>query len=158
MYWKRNDNGLEHFKKDGDTMIGEFITNYSEIGYAGIVIITMIWLVRYLVKQTTEDKLYYRELITNDMKDLHNDSLKNADLNKESIVMLKTIKENHKEHNNYTRKLGEKTLKAFDILCDRMNGGSPASLKLKKELELYKQRGIVDRREIDKKVEVERRK
>ena len=139
-------------------MIGEFITNYSEIGYAGIVIITMIWLVRYLVKQTTDDKLYYRELITNDMKSLHADSVKNADLNNQTIVLQKDLAKEMKEHNNYTKNLGDKTLKAFDILCDRMNGGSPASLKLKKELEWYKKRGIVDRREVNKKVKEDRRK
>lgn len=139
-------------------MIGEFITNYSEIGYAGIVIITMVWLVRYLIKQTTDDKIYYRELITNDMKSLHADSVKNADLNNQTIILQKDLAKEMEEHNGYTKKLGEKTLKAFDILCDRMNGGSPASMAIKKELEWHKTRGIVDRRETDKKVEVDRRK
>ena len=139
-------------------MIGEFITNYSEIGYAGIVIITMVWLVRYLIKQTTDDKIYYRELITNDMKSLHADSVKNADLNNQTIILQKDLAKGMGEHNNYTKNLGNKTLKAFDILCDRMNGGSPASMAIKKELEWYKTRGIVDRRETEEKVKVERRK
>jgi hypothetical protein len=136
-------------------MITEFIKNYAEIGYAGIVIITMIWLVRYLVKQTTEDKIYYRELITNDMKDLHNDSLKNAELNKQTIVLQNGLAKDLREHNGHSKKAWDKAISSLGIICERLNGGDP---KMKKELEWYKKRGIVDRRSADEKVSVERRK
>ena len=139
-------------------MFGEFISNYSEIGYAGIVIITMIWLVRYLVKQTTDDKLYYRELITNDMRSLHEDSLKNADLNNQSIVLIKNMNKNLEEHNGYSKKAWGKTINSLGIIANKLNGGSSTSMAIKKELETYKQRGIIDRREIDRKVKVDRRK
>ena len=138
-------------------MIKALIENYSEIGYAGIVIITMIWLVRYLVKQTTDDKIYYRKLITNDMKDLHEDSLKNANLNNQSIILIKDMNKNLEKHNDNSKKAWDKSIDALGIICDRLNGGTPAMAKMKKELEYYKTRGIVDRREIDKKVRVERR-
>lgn len=139
-------------------MISEFIENYSEIGYAGIVIITMIWLVRYLVKQTTEDKLYYRKLITNDMKSLHDDSLENSKLNNQSIILIKNMNKNLEKHNGNSKKAWEKAINSLGIIADRLNGGSPEMGKIKKELEFYKTRGIVDRREINKVVKVDRRK
>ena len=139
-------------------MIKALIENYSEIGYAGIVIITMIWLVRYLVKQTTDDKIYYRKLITNDMKDLHNDSLKNAELNNQSIILIKDMNKNLEKHNGHSQKAWEKTINSLGIIADKFNGDSPASVAIKKELEWYKSRGIVDRRVKNKKVGIERRK
>jgi len=45
-------------------------------------------------KDQKEERDYYRNLITNDMEALHKDSVKNADLNNQSIVLLKDIGEN----------------------------------------------------------------
>jgi len=42
-------------------------------------------------KEQKEERDYYRNLITNDMETLHKDSLKNADLNNQSIRLLKDI-------------------------------------------------------------------
>ena len=65
---------------------------------------------------------------------------------------------NLEKHNSHSEKFSEKVLGAFNILCDRMNGGSPGSVALKKELKEYKEKGfIINRRKKDKKVEMERR-
>lgn len=138
--------------------IGKAIADYGVPIITGIFLVLFCRLVMYFVAQQTEDRTYYRHLVTNDMKDLHHDSVENAKLNNQTIILQKDMAKEMEKHNGYTRKLGEKTLEALDIVCDRMNGGSPASLAIKKELEWYKTRGIVDRRETDKKVKLDRRK
>lgn len=156
-------------------MIKALIENYGEVGYAGIIIIAMIWYFYYQTKSQTkrddkhdaiqkEERLFYRTLVTNDMKSLHDDSLKNADLNnqtiilqKDSIILQKELTKDLKSHNENSKEAWGKTIESLGIIADRLNGGSPASMKIKKELELYKQRGIIDRRKVNKKVEVERR-
>ena len=109
-------------------------------------------------EEQKKDREYFRNLLTNEVKDLHKDSLKNADLNNKSIILLKDMNQNLEKHNGSSQKAWEKTVKILGIISDGMNGGSSASLAINKELELYKERGIVDRREVDEKVKVERRK
>ena len=83
-------------------MIKALIENYKELTVVGVFAIMMAW---YLWHQTRmqskrEDKhdeiqekerLFYRNLVTNDMKELHKDNVKNADLNNQSIILLKDI-------------------------------------------------------------------
>lgn len=80
------------------------------IGEVGIPIITAIMLILvvglvwYLIKRQTkredkhdviqkEERVFYRNLITNDMKELHKDDAKNFELNNKSIVLLKGVGE-----------------------------------------------------------------
>ena len=87
-----------------------------EIGALTILISVMVWYLKYQTKRQAnredkqdeerakrqekrdkdqkEERDYYRNLITNDMEALHKDSAKNADLNNQSIVLLKGIGEN----------------------------------------------------------------
>lgn len=119
-------------------MIGELISNYGEIGFAGIIIILMVWLVRYLVKQSTDDKLYYRKLISNDMKGLHSDSVKNAELNSQSLILQKDMAKQLEKHNGHSKKAWDKTIDSLTIICDKLNGENSAMIKVKKELGKHK--------------------
>jgi len=91
--------------KGDDVMIKALIENYKELTVVGVFAIMMAW---YLWHQTRmqskredkhdviqkEERIFYRNLVTNDLKSLHNDNVKNADLNNQSIVLLKDINEN----------------------------------------------------------------
>ena len=83
-------------------MIKALIENYKELTVVGVFAIMMAW---YLWHQTRmqskredkhdaiqkEERIFYRNLVTNDMKELHKDNVKNADLNNQSIILLKDI-------------------------------------------------------------------
>lgn len=82
-----------------------------EIGALGILVSSMVWYLKYTTKhqaerekvhdeerikredkrdeERKEEMLFIRNLVTNDMKELHQDSLKNADLNKQNLVLQK---------------------------------------------------------------------
>jgi len=86
-------------------MIQTFIENYKELGIVGIFAIMMAWYLYYQTRWQSrredkhdkiqeEERLFYRTLVNNDLKSLHNDSVKNADLNNQSIVLLKGIGDN----------------------------------------------------------------
>jgi len=146
-------------------MIKTLFENYGEIGYAGAIIIAMIWYFYYQTKCQSkredkhdsiqkEERLFYRTLVTNDMKELHQDNVKNADLNNQSISLIKDINKNLEEHNGHSQKAWDKTISSLDIIADRLNGGSPASKAIKKELEMYRNS---DRRKKDVSVKLERR-
>ena len=84
-----------------------------EIGALTILVSSMVWYLKYQTKRQAnredvqdverikreskrdeerkEEMLFIRKLVTNDMKDLHKDSLKNAELNKQSIVNQRKI-------------------------------------------------------------------
>ena len=90
-------------------MIGELIGNYGDVTALTILVGVMVWYLKYQTKRQAarEDKhdeeriekenkrdkerkeeiLFIRNLVTNDMKELHKDSVKNADLNKQSLVL-----------------------------------------------------------------------
>lgn len=94
-------------------MIGELINNYGDVGALAILVGAMAWYLKYQTKRQAvrEDKhdeeriekekkrdeerkeeiLFIRKLVTNDVKELHQDSLKNAELNKQSLVLQKDI-------------------------------------------------------------------
>ena len=84
-----------------------------EIGALSILVSSMIWYLKYQTKRQAvredkldieranreekrdkerkEEMLFIRTLVTNDMKELHKDSLKNADLNNQSLILQKDI-------------------------------------------------------------------
>jgi len=94
-------------------MIGELIKNNADVGALTILVGLMVWYLKYQTKRqaTREDKLdeerikkenkrdeerkeeilFIRKLVTNDIKELHQDSVKNAELNKQSVVLLKDV-------------------------------------------------------------------
>jgi len=86
-------------------MIKALIENYKELTVVGVFAIMMAW---YLWHQTRmqskredkhdaiqkEERIFYRNLVTNDLKSLHNDATKNTDLNNQSVTLLKDIGEN----------------------------------------------------------------
>jgi len=91
----------------------------------------MVWYLKYQTKRQAEredkhdaiqaeERIFYRKLVTNDLKELHQDSIKNAELNRKSITLQKSI--------------AKKTVGALDIICDRLNGGNSKMVTAKKEL------------------------
>ena len=102
--------------------MAELINNYGDIGALTILVGLMVWYLKYQTKQQTkretkhdkiqeEERLFYRKVITNDLKGLHDDSVKNADLNNKSIAMLKDISNNQ-----------SKLCKLIESLNRRING------------------------------------
>lgn len=79
----------------GPIEIGKAIDTYGIAIVVAIILPLLVRLVWYLVKnmvsQQKEERTYYRNLVTNDMKEIHKDSLKNARLNKQSIVNQRKI-------------------------------------------------------------------
>ena len=77
----------------------------SEVGtpiITAIMLILVVGLIWYLIKRQTkredkndkiqeQERLFYRTLVNNDLKSLHQDNLKNSDLNNQSIIILKNI-------------------------------------------------------------------
>ena len=84
------------------------------------LISVMVWYLKYQTKRQAkredkhdeiqrEERLFYRGLVKNDLKELHLDSIKNADLNKKSIGLQKSI--------------AGKTITALNVICNKLNGG-----------------------------------
>ena len=112
-------------------MVDTLTKGYAEIGWAGMVMIAMLWYFYYQTKCQTkredkhdaiqaEERLFYRDLVKSDLKELHQDSLKNASLNKKSIVLQKSI--------------ANQTIGALNIICDRLNGENSEISKAKNKL------------------------
>jgi len=97
-------------------MIAEFISNYGDVSALAILVGLMVWYLKFQTKhqaerenkqdeerikredkrdeERKEEMLFYRNALTNDMKELHKDNAKNVDLNNKSIVLLKDIGDN----------------------------------------------------------------
>ena len=87
----------------GEIQIIEAMSKYGvELVICAILLGLSIWLIRHYVNQQTEDrKVFVKQqeedrkiimgLFQNELKDLHNDSLLNAKLNRKSITMLGTL-------------------------------------------------------------------
>lgn len=84
------------------------------------LISVMVWYLKYQTKRQAEredkhdeiqreERLFYRGLVKNDLKELHQDSVKNANLNKKSISLQKSI--------------AGKTISALNVICDKLNSG-----------------------------------
>lgn len=106
----------------------------------------MIWYLKYQTKQQSkredkhdtiqaEERKFYRTLVTNDMKELHQDSLKNTELNVQGIALQKEMVNGFKEHNGHSKEFSKKMVRTLDLIC-----------------------GKIDRRRLNKKVKVDRRK
>jgi len=139
-------------------MIKALFENYSEVGWAGIVMIAMVWYFYYQTKCQTkrdekhdaiqkEEREFSRGIVKDELKDLANASLKNADLQNRSFTILK-------DHNQYTETFSVKVVESLAIIADRLNGGTAGTKAIAKLKEIE----IKDRRKKVKKVEEERRK
>jgi len=137
-------------------MIKALFENYSEVGWAGIVMIAMVWYFYYQTKCQSkrdekhdaiqkEEREFSRGIVKDELKDLANASLKNAELQNRSFTILK-------DHNQYTETFSVKVVESLAIIADRLNGGTAGTKAIAKLKE------IKDRRKKVKKVEEERRK
>ena len=68
-----------------------------------------------------EERLFYRNLVTNDMKGLHQDSVKNAELNVQGLTLQKDILKDFREHNGHTREFSEKVIKSLNNVCEKLS-------------------------------------
>lgn len=88
----------------GDNAVNEtmvkVMSDYGAIGIAIVLVGLCVWLIKYFVKQQTKDREGIMGLLQNELKSLHEDSLMNADLNRESISMLGTLTEYLNRHFN----------------------------------------------------------
>jgi len=117
--------------KRGDNDMGEIqiIEAMDKQGVALVVCAVFlglaIWLIKHYVNQQTEDrKVFVKQqeedrgiimgLFQNELKDLHNDSLLNAKLNRRSVTMLKTLT------NQFTG-LAEYLNRHFNGCADKVN-------------------------------------
>ena len=106
----------------------------------------MVWYLKYQTRQQAkredkhdviqrEERIFYRNLVTNDLKGLHHDSLKNTELNVQGIALQKEMIKDFKDHNGHSKEFSKKIVETLNILCNQ-----------------------IDRRKIKKKVKVDRRK
>ncbi len=83
-------------------MMGELVNNYGDVGALTVLVGLMVWYLKYQTKRQAkredkhdkiqeEERLFYRTLVTNDIKELHKDNVKNADLNNKGIVLIKDV-------------------------------------------------------------------
>jgi len=119
----------------------------AEVGIpiiTAVMLILVVGLVWYLIKRQTkredkhdviqkEERIFYRNLVTNDMKELHQDSLKNAELNVQGITLQKEMIKDFKEHNGHSKEFSKKMVETLDLICNK-----------------------IDRRRLNKKVKVNR--
>ena len=73
-------------------------------------------------KIQAEDRLFNRNLVTTYLKELHQDSVKNSELNRKSITLQRSI--------------AKKTIGALDIICDRLNGDNSKMVTAKRKLKV----------------------
>ena len=96
-----------------NTLIGIIAT--AMIAIIGV----LIWYLKYQTKRSAkredkhdaeqkEERLYNRGIIKGELKTLHQDSIKTAELSRKSIALQKSI--------------GNKTITALNDLCNKING------------------------------------
>jgi len=137
-------------------VIKALIENYKELTVVGVFAIMFVW---YLMHQTkrqakredkqdeerakredkhdtiqSEERLFYRNLVTNDLKNLHEDGIKNSELNAQSIVLQKDLMKELKDCNEHNSNFQEKTIESLNLICDRLNGGNITMKIAKKKL------------------------
>lgn len=128
-------------------MIKALIENYETLTIVGVFGIVMAWYLWHQTKYQTkreekhdeqqakreekhdkqqdEDRGFHRNLITNVLKDIHNNSLENSKLNSQSLILQKNIIDQLDEHNGHSRKAWDKTNKSLSAICDKLNGVDP---------------------------------
>ena len=108
----------------------------AEVGIpiiTAIMLILIVGLVWYLIKRQTkredkhdsiqkEERVFYRNLVTNDMKELHKDNVKNSELNIQNITLQKDMAKQLEKHNGHSKKAWEKTIESLGVICDKLNG------------------------------------
>ena len=106
-------------------MISELIANYGELTMQGVLCITVVWLVWYLVRCVMG-------MFKNELKQLHQDGVNNSELNKEIVVLIKEgRKESRAEH------LGLTTV--IKNIGNFYNGKNPAIMELQKDVAKLKE-------------------
>ena len=132
-------------------MIKALIENYETLTVVGVFAIMMAW---YLWHQTRaqskretkhdaiqeEERLFHRNLITNDLKGLHDNSTKNTELNSQSVILQKDMIREFKEHNGHNKVFQEKAIESLGLICDRLNGGNSGMKIAKKNLKTVKEK------------------
>jgi len=81
-------------------LIGKAISEYGIPIVTAIFLILFCWIIRYLIKQQTEDRNTLLNMFKNELKRLHKDNLTNARLNRKSIEMLSALTEYLNRHFN----------------------------------------------------------
>ena len=125
-------------------MIKALFENYSEVGWAGIVMIAMVWYFYYQTKCQSkrdekhdaiqkEEREFSRGIVKDELKDLANASLKNAELQNRSFTILK-------DHNQYTETFSVKVVESLAIVAERLNGGTEGTKAIAKLKELKKEK------------------
>jgi len=108
----------------------------SEVGIpiiTAVMLILVVGLVWYLIKRQTkredkhdviqkEERVFYRNLVTNDMKELHKDDAKNVELNNQTIQLQKDLSNELKEHNGHSKEAWKKTIESLNVICNKLNG------------------------------------
>ena len=72
-------------------------------------------------KQQDENRKFSRDIITNELKSLHTDSIKNAELNIQGIALQKEMMKDFKGHNGHAEKFSKEILKSINLVCDKLN-------------------------------------
>ena len=77
----------------GGIEVGKAISEYGIEVVTGICLVLIVWLVRYLIKEQSKTNKSILSMFKIELKALHNDGLKNANLNRKSIFMIKSLAE-----------------------------------------------------------------
>jgi len=123
--------------------LGKAIAEYGTPIITAVMLILVVGLVWYLIKRQakredkhdtiqSEERLFYRNLVVNDLKSLHEDGAKNAELNAQSIVLQKDMMRELKDCNEHNSNFQEKTIESLNLICDRLNDGN-ATMKIAKK-------------------------
>ena len=140
--------------------------NGVEVSALATLVGLMAWYLKYTTKRQAEredkqdmartkreekrdtdqkgERDYYRKLIDGSLQ-------KNTVLNAKSLDLQRGMIKDLKDHNGHTEKFSEKVVETLTLICGKLNGGSSSMVEAKKKLKK-------DRRKVNKKVEVERRK
>lgn len=134
-------------------MIKTLIENYKELTVVGVFAILMSWYLWHQTKRQAkredehdkvqeEERLFHRDLITNDLKSLHEDSIRNTELNSQSVVLQKDMIQEFKEHNGHNKVFQEKAIESLGLICDRLNGENSKMKTAKKNLKTVKEKNL----------------
>jgi len=80
--------------------LGKAISDYGIAIITGIFLVLVCWLIRYLIKEQSKNMKEVLGMVKVELKSLHKDGLKNANLNRKSISMLGTLTEYLNRHFN----------------------------------------------------------
>jgi hypothetical protein len=80
--------------------LGKAISEYGIAIITGIFLVLVCWLIRYLIKEQSKNMKEVLGMVKVELKSLHKDGLKNANLNRKSISMLGNLTEYLNRHFN----------------------------------------------------------